>query len=398
MLINRLILKNFKCFRQADVTFSKITLLTGENSSGKTSLLYGILAPLQSKGFPLYLSPNGQYVNMGDFEEMSFNHLKDNEIEIEIFTRHVYDIYKKIQFNTTWVIDNVSNGLPVLNSLKIIANSLKVSTTKKGVAWSFQLGEQPEKLITSQEELEKELNSLNVSQVAFESFRRQASDYFFNFVSSFRLPPQRTYYQQTKVDKVGSEGQNYLDQILTWETTHSPELKELTKILKDLKLLYSLKVQRFKGGRFEPRVKVKSKGKWASLTDVGFGISQFLPIIVADLQMSKPSCLLLAQPEIHLHPSVQASLADYFVQQVSHAYNQYIIETHSEYLLNRMRLHIVTGKLQPADVAVYYFENSVTTGTLIYPIEFTTDGQIKGAPPGFFDTYMMDVMDIAIHA
>lgn len=369
MLINRLILKNFKCFQEADVTFSKITLLTGENSSGKTSLLYGILAPLQSKDFPFYLSPNGQYVNMGDFEEMSFNHLKDNEIDIEIFIAgKIYKAYKKIQFKTTWVIDNVPNRLPTLNSLNIIVDEVKLSITKKDAS------------------------------LVFEAFRRQADDYFFNFVSSFRLSPQRTYYQQTKVDKVGSDGQNYLDQILTWETTKSPELKELTKILKDLKLLDSLKIQRLKGGRFEPRVKVKNRGKWASLTDVGFGISQFLPIIVADLQMPKTSCLLLAQPEIHLHPSVQASLADYFVKQVSHTDKQYVIETHSEYLLNRMRLHIVTGQIKPADVAVYYFENSVATGTVIYPIEFTTDGQIKGAPPGFFDTYMMDVMDIAIHA
>jgi predicted ATP-dependent endonuclease of OLD family len=117
MLINRLALKNFKCFKEVDVTFAKLTLLTGENSSGKTSLLSGILAPLQSKDFPFYLSPNGQYVNLGDFEEMSFNHLKDNEIDIElVITGHLPP--KRVRFKTTWVIDNL-NRLPVLNSLNI---------------------------------------------------------------------------------------------------------------------------------------------------------------------------------------------------------------------------------------------------------------------------------------
>ena len=63
MRIERLALKNFKCFKEVDVSFSRITLLTGENSSGKSSLIYGILAPLQSihrlsNSFPLYLSLN----------------------------------------------------------------------------------------------------------------------------------------------------------------------------------------------------------------------------------------------------------------------------------------------------------------------------------------------------
>ena len=72
MLINKLGLKNFKCFKEVEVDFAKITLLTGENSSGKSSLIYGLLAPFQSEGFPLYLFPNGKYVNMGDSEEISF--------------------------------------------------------------------------------------------------------------------------------------------------------------------------------------------------------------------------------------------------------------------------------------------------------------------------------------
>jgi predicted ATP-dependent endonuclease of OLD family len=82
MFINKLGLKNFKCFKEVEVNFSKITLLTGENSSGKSSLIYGLLAPFQSEDFPLYLFPNGKYINMGDFEEISFKNLKNNKIQI----------------------------------------------------------------------------------------------------------------------------------------------------------------------------------------------------------------------------------------------------------------------------------------------------------------------------
>jgi len=64
-MINNISLKNFKCFQQTAINLSRITLLTGENSTGKSSVLYGLLAPFQSNDFPLYLSPNGRYVNMG---------------------------------------------------------------------------------------------------------------------------------------------------------------------------------------------------------------------------------------------------------------------------------------------------------------------------------------------
>ena len=72
MLINSLSLKNFKCFEELDVKFAPITLLTGANSSGKSSLINAILAVLQTEQFPFYLSPNGKYINMGGFEEILF--------------------------------------------------------------------------------------------------------------------------------------------------------------------------------------------------------------------------------------------------------------------------------------------------------------------------------------
>jgi predicted ATPase len=65
MYVTRITAKQFKCFESIDIELSKLTLLTGANSSGKSSLLYAFLVPFQSQGFPLYLSPNGKYVLMG---------------------------------------------------------------------------------------------------------------------------------------------------------------------------------------------------------------------------------------------------------------------------------------------------------------------------------------------
>src|SRR5690606_25545383 len=156
--------------------------------------------------------------------------------------------------------------------------------------------------------------------------------------SSFRLFPERTYYETSKFAlKVGKFGENYEDQIISWETSKHPNYKKLCGILKELGLLAEIKSKRLAGGRYEILVKNKKDGMWSSITDVGFGISQFLPIIVADLQLGKNSTLFVAQPEIHLHPKIQAQFADYIINRVKEENKFYIIETHSEYLINRLR-------------------------------------------------------------
>lgn len=107
--------------------------------------------------------------------------------------------------------------------------------------------------------------------------------------------------------------------------------------------------------------------------------------------------MCVSQPEIHLHPSVQADFADYLLDKHRAEKKRYIIETHSEYLLNRFRLLIAKGQLNEDDVAVYYL-CMVKGEAKSHKLRFTKEGKIEGAPKQFFATYMMDVMDIAMHA
>jgi len=392
MRINYLALKNFKCFRQTEIRLSRITLLTGENSSGKSSLLYGLLVPFQSKGFPLYLSPNGQYVNMGDFREMSFNHLKENKIEINISVTDDFGDEKK--YHTVWGIDFM-NRMSELKYLTFTQGIIDGEITADDTGYIELFKSNNEKYIDRHiEKLDKVYDERRGDDLLIET----ADSDLINFIGPFRLEPQRTYYQKAKAgEKVGRAGEGYIDQILEWEIQKSDKIKQLRDILKKLRLLNALKVRTLPGGRFELSVKVRPKGNWAALSDVGFGICQFLPVIVADLQLSDDSILVLAQPEIHLHPNAQAALADYFVRQVAKTQKQYIIETHSEYLLNRIRLAIVKGEIDPSWVSLYYFENSID-GSKTYPIELMTDGEVRNAPQGFFDTYTIDIMNIALYA
>jgi predicted ATPase len=410
MKIHRLALKNFKCFKEVDISFSKITLLTGENSSGKSSLIYGILAPLQSinldgNSFPLYLSLNGNYVNMGGFEEISFNHNLKNNVEINI---SFFVGYKNYEFQSLWSFDIIHKS-PRLSYLK---KSVKSNDSDESI--ELKQKEDLSYIVNIKDE-NKEEKTININDFHIQITEPSDIDVYndfrffvielhydliddFNFISSFRLQPERTYYKSLAENKIDKFGSGYIDQILEWNDNQSEELFDLVYILKALRMVHDVKPHRLSGGRFEIKVKVKSRSKWESLADVGFGISQFLPIIVADLQLRDDSTLIMSQPEIHLHPSVQANLSDYLVKQVKERNKNYIVETHSEYLLNRMRLLIVKGEIQPEDVAVYYFENSIKNGSIAHRIEFTKDGQILNAPKGFFETYMIDTMDIALNA
>lgn len=441
MYIDKLSLRNFKCFEKVDISFSKITLFTGPNSSGKSSLLYGLLGPLQSEAFPFYLSPNGKYVNMGDYREIVFSNLRNRSVGIDIVMTDTCGGDEYV-FKTDWVCDR-STMMPRLQHLEASLPFMDCEVSSKNAkSYVLKLGYDAKKylkvkamrkfykaVMSMVQEVASELGSLQRQRAgrlmpdlltshsirrrtfgSLEKMRKQVSIINHlpgllgsmgrdtNFISSFRLQPERTYYQKSlSSEKVGRYGENHIDQILQWEKQKSQQFKELNDILKETRLLYSLRSKQLRGGRFELRVKVRRTGVWSLLPDVGFGISQFLPVVVADLQLSSTSTLFLAQPEIHLHPSVQASLADYFVRQVKSKKKRYILETHSEYLLNRIRLAIAKDQIQASDVSVYYFDSAVG-GTKTYEIKFTKNGQIQGAPKSFFETYMIDVMDIALNA
>lgn len=444
MLINSLGLKNFKCFEELDVKFAPITLLTGANSSGKSSLINSILAVLQTEEFPYYVSPNGSYVNLGSFEEMVKDYNVKNKFEINISVQRAYGSeyskYSVTSVRSCWRIGYVDR-MPLLNKLVYDDSSLKLSLEDKGHTYDTDLEFELSKStlghysITSiQNRLQEtagivsnfntrhnessfKINNLKfdgnlhpsdiLSKVENISTHHIGNTFFeignsfstdFNYLSSFRLPPSRTYYRQSKSNfKVASSGEGYIDQVIDWEEQEPQKLKELLKTTKQLQLLEDIKAVKFKSGRFELNIKTHKKGKRSSLTDVGFGISQFLPIIVADFQLSERSCLAISQPEIHLHPKIQATFGNYLANQVKRTEKQYIVETHSEYLLNRIRLLLTTGELKPEDVRVLYFENDGVRST-VHDVEFATDGQIKGAPAGFFDTYGIDIMDIAMNA
>lgn len=461
MELSSITIENFKCFKsKTKIDLSKLTLLTGPNSSGKSSIIYSLLGSIQSGEFPFQFSTNGKYVNMGDFKEIVYNHHRKDKIKISYSFKG--GAISKI--DTVWVED-VSNNLPKLFSLNVKAVYFNLLITAKNDKFSVDFDYDPEKDPVAKylsADFYKKINTLLSESIKIDRKESKskkakkanngenedtASDFFeetnskqnvkglilnevpffqpriaekgsyklkqiidlilkvftdfddsINFISSFRLHPDRTYLEQTKSKlKVNNYGDGYLDQIIYWETKDKRKFDELIKVVKELNLLESIKSKRLEGGRYEISVQVKSGGIHASLSDVGFGISQFLPVIVADLQLDDKSTLFVAQPEIHLHPSIQSSFGDYLISQIKDKSKKYIIETHSEYLINKIRLAIVKGEIAEKDVNVLFIDGQKETDKLS-KIVFNKNGEILNAPESFFTTYMIDVMQIAIHA
>ncbi len=369
MKIEQLTLENFKCFKsEKTFDFSRLTILTGANSSGKSSVMYAVLAALQTGSFPNYFSLNGDFVNLGDFKEVSNNHNSNNTIQVNL---NINEKDGLVKIKTTWAEDK-KDFLP-----KRIYLSIQVDDNVK---------------------LEYKNNLHYIDNDGKETVFKEFKNDYINYISAFRHSPKRTYLEKNKADfKIGTEGEEYIDQIVEWDKRSNGKIKELVETMKTLDLIKEIKINRLGGGRFEVLVKPVSSNNFSALSDVGSGVSAFMPIIVADLQLPNESTLYLQEPETHLHPSVQSKFGEYIVNQINHSEKNYVIETHSEYFLNRIRLAIVKGELKKEDVKVYFLENN-GEDTNVYDIDFRKNGGIRNAPPSFFETHSMDVMEIALNA
>ena len=148
----------------------------------------------------------------------------------------------------------------------------------------------------------------------------------------------------------------------------------------------------FEGGPFQLQVRKFGtrgrKGPRRNLMDVGFGISQVLPVLAALFRADGPPMFLLQQPELHLHPSAQAALGSEFCR-TAEAGRQLIIETHSEYVIDRVRMDIRDRQtaLEPDDVSILFFERS-DLDVRIHSLRFDDQGNVLGAPDGYGQFFM----------
>ena len=127
------------------------------------------------------------------------------------------------------------------------------------------------------------------------------------------------------------------------------------------------------------------KGPKRNLIDVGYGVSQALPLITELLRGDAPSMFLLQQPEVHLHPSAQAALGTLFCS-VAGSDRRLIVETHSDYIIDRVRMEVRDAResvgIRPDDVSILFFERG-DLDVKIHSIRIDADGNVRDAPASY---------------
>ena len=227
------------------------------------------------------------------------------------------------------------------------------------------------------------------------TFRRLLEDLV--YLGPLRRPPERHYeFSGDTTDYVGQSGE-YLPSILFED---QELLEEMNNSLERLGVKYQAKLDKLQYGDQSPsnvfslRLVDAETGIDASLRDVGFGISQVLPIVVQS-RLSEKKTLLIEQPEIHLHPAHQVELGDMFIRSAKEQGNTLLLETHSEHLILRIlrRIRETTENelpegfppIRPEDVAVLYVQPG-EKGAQVTEIPVTGDGEFAHPwPQGFFD-------------
>ena len=201
----------------------------------------------------------------------------------------------------------------------------------------------------------------------------------------FRKPPSRWYiFTGTTPQDVGYEGHLLPDLLF-----RQPDLLAHTnKWLDRLDIGYEIKIRSLGDAAkdlFEFRLhdKRRTPPVEVGLSDVGFGISQILPLVVQSLAATD-QVISVEQPEVHIHPRLQADLGDLLIEAIQEPRrNQFIIETHSEHLALRLQRRVREGKISPTDISVVYIGRG-SNGATVQPLRLDSEGDFMDDFPGGF--------------
>ncbi|MDE0426890.1 MAG: AAA family ATPase [Candidatus Poribacteria bacterium] len=212
--------------------------------------------------------------------------------------------------------------------------------------------------------------------------------------SPIRSRPKRTYDPTREFnDPEGSDVPMYLMRIEAIEKKDWEAVKtQLVEFGRNSGLFENIDVKNFGGSLGAPfQLQVKVRGPKANIIDVGYGVSQILPVLVHILKSdpSEMTYFLLQQPEVHLHPKAQAELSSLLARLANEGNRAFIVETHSDYMIDRVRIDIIRGNIRPEDVSLIYFEPK---GRIVnvYNIGFDKMGNMENVPPHYGEFFLKE--------
>ena len=210
-------------------------------------------------------------------------------------------------------------------------------------------------------------------------------------LAPLRSKPKRTYDPvRETASPEGAHTPMLLMRLHRTDKSHwTPLHRNLVEFGAESGLFADIKVKTHGGQMSDPfQLQVKAGGSAAAnIMDVGYGVSQSLPILV-DVMEKERELFLLQQPEVHLHPRGQAALASLFVESVTKRRNCFVIETHSDFIIDRVRIAVAKGLLPASDVSILYFEPTARKGVRIHQMTLGPAGDLRDAPKGYRDFFL----------
>ena len=444
-MLTHLRIKNFKAWKDTGpIRLAPLTVIFGANSAGKSSLGHLLLALKQTSSSAdrrraLHTGDDSSLIDLGTFVETLHGHDKKAALEFSLGwtvpngleVHNPLDrkqVYQGERLALTSTIAAGVNEQPVVRAVRYEllkdGNSLLTAALSHEGS-KVQLSAAPYKLIhavgrkwpldppekfyrISDHSLARFQNADFLANFALEVERMLGS---ISYLGPLREHPHRTYgWAGNTPETVGAKGEYAIACILAAEASgrklnrgkhkrQQPFTQFIAQWLVDLGVIDNFTVKPTAPGRKDYEVKVKTRGEHTevALPDVGFGVSQVLPALVQAFYCPPESIVWMEQPEIHLHPQVQAELADVFISAIQ-AYEhgrprnvQLIVETHSEHFLNRLQRRIAEQALEPDDVAIY-FAKPTSKGAALEELKVNLLGDITNWPENFFGDEMGDIV------
>jgi len=217
-------------------------------------------------------------------------------------------------------------------------------------------------------------------------------------IAPIRTKPGRRYDEDTEA--FSPEGR-HIPFLLARILGGSSDPKSKANLLKGLKsfgeesgLFKDIDIRNLGDQPGDPfQVMITVGGRPASLLDVGYGVSQALPVVVQSILAAEGDLLLLQQPEVHLHPKAQAALGSFFVDLVGNAGKSFVVETHSDYIVDRIRMEIADGKL-PSEAFLILYLKRRGTETTVYPITVDSLGNLLGVPRTYREFFLREEVNL----
>ena len=430
-MLKRLKLRNFKSWPEADVKFGRITGLFGANSSGKSSLMQFLLLLKQTKESAdraATLDINGRFAELGTATEIVHGHAEDQQVSFTLRFEHpsgfrIHDPSGRIPetvARSTELAVRAGIGIHrgafqsrelayMVGDAEFALKPVKESDTRfdlaanipgsdfsftrtQGRAWKLPGPVKTYRFPDQARSYFQDSGFLADLEAAFEEELDRL-----HYLGPLREHPKRDYlWARSRPADVGEKGERTIDAIIAAQEAgekqnlkphgrHRPFPEIVAHWLREMGLIDEFRVEEIAPGsnRWQAKVRTREGAAEVMLTDIGFGVSQVLPVITLLHYVPEGSTVLLEQPEIHLHPLAQAELADVIIHAATHRGVQVILESHSEHLLLRLQRRIAEEQRVTADHVALYFCRVRDGASEIEALELDEYGNIRNWPPKF---------------